>query len=80
MDTKRLYRSNTDKMIAGVCGGLARYLGVDPTIVRLVFLLLFFVGGSAIPIYLILWIITPVAPLASPIQTPPAPPSEPQVS
>ena len=62
MDTKRLYRSNTDKMIAGVCGGLARYLGVDPTIVRLVFLLLFFVGGSAIPIYLILWIITPQEP------------------
>ena len=62
MDTKRLYRSNTDKMIAGVCGGLARYLGVDPTIVRLVFLLLFFVGRSAITIYLILWIITPQEP------------------
>lgn len=62
MNTKRLYRSNTDKMIAGICGGLAQYLGVDPTIVRLVFLLLFFVGGSAIPIYLILWIITPQEP------------------
>ncbi len=62
METKRLYRSNTDKMIAGVCGGLAKYLGVDPTVVRLVFLLLFFVGGSAIPIYLILWIITPQEP------------------
>ncbi len=62
MNTKRLYRSNTDKMIAGICGGLAQYLGVDPTIVRLVFLLLFFVGGSAIPIYLILWIITPLEP------------------
>ena len=49
-------------MIAGICGGLAQYLGVDPTIVRLVFLLLFFVGGSAIPIYLILWIITPLEP------------------
>ncbi len=62
MNPKRLYRSNTDKMIAGICGGLAQYLGVDPTIVRLVFLLLFFVGGSAIPIYLILWIITPQEP------------------
>ena len=57
---KHLYRSNTDKMIAGVCGGLAQYLAVDPTIVRLVFLLLFFLGGSAIPIYLIMWVITPV--------------------
>jgi phage shock protein C len=59
---KHLFRSNTDKMIAGVCGGLAQYLAVDPTIVRLVFLLLFFLGGSAIPIYLIMWVITPIEP------------------
>ena len=59
---KRLYRSNTDKMIAGVCGGLAQYLGVDPTIVRLVMLLLMFTGGAAVPIYLILWVITPLEP------------------
>ncbi len=62
MNTKRLYRSKTDRMIAGVCGGLAQYLAIDSTIVRLVFLLLFFVGGSAIPIYLIMWIITPLEP------------------
>ncbi len=62
MNTKRLYRSKTDRMIAGVCGGLAQYLAVDTTIVRLVFLLLFFVGASAIPIYLILWVITPLEP------------------
>lgn len=49
-------------MIAGVCGGLAQYLAIDPTIVRLVFLLLFFLGGSAIPIYLIMWVITPIEP------------------
>ena len=59
---KRLYRSNTDKMIAGVAGGLANYLSVDPTIVRLVFLLLLFTGGAALPIYLILWVITPQEP------------------
>lgn len=59
---KHLFRSNTDKMIAGVCGGLAQYLAIDPTIVRLVFLLLFFLGGSAIPIYLIMWVITPIEP------------------
>ncbi len=62
MNTKRLYRSKTDRMVAGICGGLAQYLAVDSTIVRLVFLLLFFVGGSAIPIYLILWVITPLEP------------------
>ena len=59
---KHLFRSNTDKMIAGVCGGLAQYLAIDPTIVRLVFLLLFFLGGSAIPIYLIMWVITRIEP------------------
>ena len=59
---KRLYRSNTDKMIAGVAGGLANYLNVDSTIVRLVFLLLLFTGGAALPIYLILWVITPQEP------------------
>jgi len=57
-NSKRLFRSNTDKMVAGVCGGLAQYLGVDPTIVRLVMLLLFFTGGAAIPIY----VITPLEP------------------
>jgi len=61
-NSRRLYRSNNDKMIAGVCSGLAQYLVVDPTIVRLIFLLLFFIGGAAIPIYLILWIITPIEP------------------
>lgn len=61
-ESKRLYRSKTDKMVAGVAGGLAQYLAVDPTIVRLVFLLLFFAGGSAIPIYLIMWIIMPLEP------------------
>ncbi len=62
MNSKRLYRSKTDRMIGGVCGGLGQYLAIDSTVVRLVFLLLFFVGGSAIPIYLILWVITPQEP------------------
>jgi phage shock protein C len=55
----RLFRSSTDRMIAGVCGGLAKYFSVDATIVRLVFLLLFFLGGSGFLLYLILWIIVP---------------------
>jgi phage shock protein PspC (stress-responsive transcriptional regulator) len=46
-------------MIAGVCGGLGRYFSVDPVIVRLVFLLLLFLGGSGFLGYLILWIIVP---------------------
>jgi len=62
---KRLYRSQTDVMIAGVCAGLADYLGVDVTIVRLLFVLLLFFMSGGFWIYLALWIIMPVAPTAS---------------
>jgi phage shock protein PspC (stress-responsive transcriptional regulator) len=57
-------------MIAGVCGGLADYLNVDPTVIRLVFLLLLFAGGGGLFIYLILWVIMPLEPLggAAPIE------------
>lgn len=63
MEMKRLYRSKTDLMLGGVCGGLAKYLNVDPTIIRLVFVLLLFLGGGGFWIYLVLWIITPVEPM-----------------
>ena len=59
---KRLYRSNTDKMLGGVCGGLGDYLNTDPTLIRLVFLVLFLVFGSGPLIYIILWIVTPLEP------------------
>lgn len=59
---KRLYRSRNEKMIAGICGGLADYLNVDPTVIRLVFILLFFAGGSGLLIYIILWVIMPLEP------------------
>ncbi len=59
---KRLYRSKNEKMIAGVCGGLASYFHLDPTIVRLVFILLLFAPPAGILIYLIIWLITPLEP------------------
>jgi len=59
---KKLYRSRRDRMIAGVCGGLADYFGVDPTWVRLIFILFFFLGGSALLVYIIMWLIVPVSP------------------
>lgn len=59
---KRLYRSRTNYMIAGVCGGLADYFNMDPTWMRLIFVLLFILGGSAMLIYLIMWLIVPLAP------------------
>ncbi len=80
MATRKLYRSQTDKMIGGVCGGLADYFNIDPTLVRLLFVLLLFTPLHGLIVYLILWIITPVAPVSYPAQIPPEPPSTPQVS
>ncbi len=62
METKKLYRSNRDKMLAGVCGGLGEFLGLDPTLVRLVMVLLAILGGPGIIIYLAMWIIVPPDP------------------
>ena len=60
-DNKRLYRSR-DNMIAGVCGGVAAFFGLDATLVRIatIFLLLF--GGLSLWVYIILWLIVPKAP------------------
>ena len=59
---KRLVRSSTDKKIAGVCGGLAEYFDLDPTLVRIVWLLLVLFAGTGVLAYLILWIALPPAP------------------
>ena len=65
MEGKKLYRSNTDKMVAGVCGGLAQYFGVDSTLVRLIFALLVFFGvGSGLVLYIILSLIMPLEPFS----------------
>lgn len=55
----RLYRSRTDQMIGGVCGGLAEYLKIDSTLIRLFFVLLALGSGVGLALYLILWIIIP---------------------
>lgn len=60
---KRLMRSSRDKKIGGVCGGLAEYFDVDPTIIRVVWLLAIFLGGTGLLAYLVLWIVLPVAPM-----------------
>jgi phage shock protein C len=65
-ETKRLYRSRDDQMIAGVCAGLAEYLDVDPVLVRLAMVLFTLAGGSGIIIYLIAWIIMPERPETAP--------------
>ena len=60
---RRLYRSRTERMIAGVCGGIAEYSNLDPTLVRVLFILLAFVtGGATLLAYPILWIVVPEQP------------------
>ncbi|MDF2906712.1 MAG: putative stress-responsive transcriptional regulator [Herbinix sp.] len=60
MEQKRLYRSNRNKMICGVCGGLAEYINIDPTIVRLLWVVFSFAGGFGLLAYIIAAIIMPV--------------------
>ena len=60
METKkRLYRSRTDRQIAGVCSGLAEYFDLDPSIVRLIFLLMTVMGGPGLILYIVLAIVVP---------------------
>ncbi len=59
MSAKKLYRSKTDRKIWGVCGGIAEYFGIDPTIVRLVAVASIFLSGIGILAYLIMAIIVP---------------------
>lgn len=56
---KRLYRSRNNRMIAGVCGGIAEYFDIDPTLVRLGWVLFTLAGGAGILVYFIAWIIIP---------------------
>jgi len=58
--TKRLYRSNKNRMLAGICGGIGEYFNIDPTIVRILAVVGFFVTASVFFwAYLILWIVIP---------------------
>ena len=60
MNNKLLTRSTKDRMVAGVCAGLAEYIGIDPTVMRLIFVLLFFVTGPGVLLaYLIMALIVP---------------------
>ena len=56
---KKLFRSRTDRKVAGVCGGISEYLEVDPTLIRLFWLIAIFCMGGALLAYLIAWIIIP---------------------
>ncbi len=59
---KRLYRSGREKILGGVCGGIAEYFRVDPTLVRLLWILFSLAGGAGVLLYIIAWIIIPRTP------------------
>lgn len=59
---KKLYRSRTNSMLAGVCGGIAEYFGMDATIIRLAWVLFCALGGSGVLAYIIAAIIIPYRP------------------
>jgi phage shock protein C len=58
---RKLYRSQNQRMLAGVCGGLAEYFNIDATVMRVLFLILAVFGGSGLVLYLVMWIVIPDA-------------------
>lgn len=59
MEQKKLTKSATNRMLCGVCAGVGEYLGIDPTVIRLLWVLLTFMGGSGLIAYIIAAIIIP---------------------
>jgi phage shock protein C len=68
---KRLYRSRDDRMISGVAAGIAKYFNVDPTLIRLLFVVFALSGGSGVLAYVILAVVMPEEPVedSAPVQT-----------
>jgi phage shock protein C len=64
MASKKLYRSQKEKMVAGVCGGLGEYLDLDPTLIRIIWVVITLMGGAGLLAYLIMWIVVPLEPEA----------------
>jgi phage shock protein C len=62
-EVKRLYRSREDRMFGGVCGGLGEYLAVDPTLVRILFIILALAGGPGLLAYIIMLFVVPEEPI-----------------
>jgi len=72
-EKNRLYRSRSERWLAGVCGGIGDYFNTDPTVIRVIFVLAALIMGGGLLIYLILWLIIPLEPeVAAAIEEPPA--------
>ena len=57
--TKKLYRSKKNRILGGVCGGLGEYFDIDPSLIRLLWVFVFLMGGSGLLICIIFWIVLP---------------------
>lgn len=66
MSSKRLERSTSDRTVAGVAAGLASYFGIDPTLVRLLFVAFTLLGGPGLMVYIVLWVVMPETSFGSP--------------
>jgi phage shock protein C len=64
-ERRTLYRSRSNRQLAGVCGGLAQYFNIDPTLVRVLFVVFAVLGGPGLVVYLVLWIVVPEEPSAA---------------
>jgi phage shock protein PspC (stress-responsive transcriptional regulator) len=63
VENRKLYRSRSDRMVAGVAGGLAEYLNIDATIVRLLFVFFALAGGPGLLVYIVMLLVVPEEPL-----------------
>ena len=62
---RKLYRSRTNRQLAGVCGGVAEYFNIDATLVRVLFVVFAVLGGPGLLAYLLLWIFVPEEPVGA---------------
>jgi len=65
VENRRLYRSRSDRMVAGIAGGLGEYLNIDATIVRLLFVFFALVGGPGLIVYIVMLLVVPEEPLGA---------------
>jgi len=65
-EPRKLYRSRTNRQLAGVCGGLAEYFNTDATLIRVLFVVFAVLGGPGLLAYLVLWIAVPEQPVGAP--------------
>ncbi|MDD6666080.1 MAG: PspC domain-containing protein [Eubacterium coprostanoligenes] len=68
--SKKLYKSTTDRKLCGVCAGIANYLNIDPTVVRLLWALITFVGGAGVVAYVVCALVIPDEPYNNNYQDP----------